>query len=61
MKLWIGIDDTDSPKGMCTTYLAVIAIEELQREGVEVIGFPRLIRLNPPFHSKPVEMELSRS
>ncbi|MBO8182377.1 MAG: DUF1743 domain-containing protein [Archaeoglobus sp.] len=54
MKLWIGIDDTDSPKGMCTTYLAVIAIEELQREGVEVIGFPRLIRLNPtiPFKTR---------
>lgn len=54
MKLWVGIDDTDSPKGMCTTYLAVIAIEELQREGVEIVGFPRLIRLNPtvPFKTR---------
>jgi tRNA(Ile2)-agmatinylcytidine synthase len=47
MKLWIGMDDTDSPNGMCTTYLAVLAMEELQKAGVEVIGFPRLIRLNP--------------
>lgn len=47
MKFWIGMDDTDSPNGMCTTYLAVLAIEELQKAGVEIIGFPRLIRLNP--------------
>jgi len=42
--IWVGIDDTDSRKGMCTTYLATIIIEEL---GDSVIGFPRLIRLNP--------------
>ena len=29
MKLWIGIDDTDSRKGMCTTYFATIMIERL--------------------------------
>ncbi len=42
--IWIGIDDTDSKDGMCTTYLATLIIEEL---GDDVIGFPRLIRLNP--------------
>jgi len=48
MKLWIGIDDTDSRKGMCTTYLATIMIERLEKEKVgKLIGFPRLIRLNP--------------
>jgi tRNA(Ile2)-agmatinylcytidine synthase len=47
MKLWIGIDDTDSRKGMCTTYLAVLAIERLEEIGAKLIGFPRLIRLNP--------------
>jgi tRNA(Ile2)-agmatinylcytidine synthase len=54
VKLWVGIDDTDSPRGMCTTYLAIIAIEELQNEGVKIVGFPRLVRLNPtvPFKTR---------
>jgi tRNA(Ile2)-agmatinylcytidine synthase len=38
----IGIDDTDSLNGMCTTYLAALLAEKLK-----VTGFPRLIRLNP--------------
>ncbi len=38
----VGIDDTDSLKGMCTTYLAAIISREL-----DVYGYPRLIRLNP--------------
>ena len=38
----IGIDDTDSLIGMCTTYIA----KELCKK-LEVVGFPRLIRLNP--------------
>lgn len=46
MRVWIGIDDTDSRKGMCTTYLALILIDRLKEVG-EVVGFPRLIRLNP--------------
>jgi len=54
MRLWIGMDDTDSPKGMCTTYLATLAIGRLEKEGVRLIGFPRLIRLNPtiPFKTR---------
>ncbi|RUM35043.1 MAG: tRNA(Ile2) 2-agmatinylcytidine synthetase [Archaeoglobus sp.] len=54
MRFWIGIDDTDSAKGMCTTYLAVILIERLERAGMKVEGFPRLIRLNPtiPFKTR---------
>jgi len=47
MRLWIGIDDTDSRAGMCTTYLAVLLIEELENRGAKLVGFPRLIRLNP--------------
>ncbi len=47
MRFWIGIDDTDSSKGMCTTYLSVIIMEELEKAGMKVEGFPRLIRLNP--------------
>ena len=45
--LHIGIDDTDSPDGMCTTYLACHIINELKEKGIEIIGYPRLIRLNP--------------
>lgn len=54
MKIWIGIDDTDSPEGMCTTYLAVLVIEELEKRGIRTVGFPRLIRLNPtiPFKTR---------
>jgi len=42
----IGIDDTDSNEGMCTTYLAALLAEELLDFGI-LVGFPYLIRLNP--------------
>jgi len=42
----IGIDDTDSNKGMCTTYLAALLADELKAYGT-VAEFPYLIRLNP--------------
>lgn len=45
--LHIGIDDTDSPDGMCTTYLACHLINRLKDNGIELLGYPRLIRLNP--------------
>ncbi len=53
MRIWVGIDDTDSSRGMCTTYVATLAMEEVERIG-RVIGFPRLIRLNPtvPFKTR---------
>ena len=43
----IGLDDTDSTKGGCTTYLAALLIERLERFHVEFIDYPNLIRLNP--------------
>jgi tRNA(Ile2)-agmatinylcytidine synthase len=43
----IGLDDTDSKKGGCTTYLTTILIEELQKFQVEFTDYPGLIRLNP--------------
>lgn len=46
MVLWIGVDDTDSRGGMCTTFLATELIRELTA-GYDLIGFPRLVRLNP--------------
>ena len=45
--LYIGIDDTDSPDGMCTTYLACHIIRKLKENDIDIVGYPRLIRLNP--------------
>lgn len=47
MYMYIGIDDTDSVNGMCTTYISSVIIDELKHFGFNVIGYPRLIRLNP--------------
>jgi len=47
MKLHIGIDDTDSPKGGCTTYIAALLVEKLESLGARFIDYPNLIRLNP--------------
>jgi tRNA(Ile2)-agmatinylcytidine synthase len=44
--MFIGIDDTDSERGLCTTYLAAVLMERLEVVG-EVVGSPKLIRLNP--------------
>ncbi|MFA0821334.1 MAG: DUF1743 domain-containing protein [Methanomethylovorans sp.] len=42
----IGIDDTDSREGMCTTYLGALLMEELRQYG-SIIELPVLVRLNP--------------
>ncbi|MFA5346900.1 MAG: tRNA(Ile)(2)-agmatinylcytidine synthase [Methanoregula sp.] len=42
----IGIDDTDSPQGMCTTYLGAVLARRLIRKQMR-IHEARLIRLNP--------------
>lgn len=41
----LAFDDTDSPEGMCTTYLAPLLLKELR--GYDLLGLPRLVRLNP--------------
>jgi tRNA(Ile2)-agmatinylcytidine synthase len=48
----IGIDDTDSRKGMCTTYLCAVLVDQLKVYGD--ISTPRLVRLNPciPFKTR---------
>jgi len=46
MMLHIGIDDTDSPDGMCTTYLGALIYREISRLA-EPLDLPKLIRLNP--------------
>ena len=43
--LYIAFDDTDSLKGMCTTFLATEMIREFS--DLDLIGYPRLVRLNP--------------
>jgi tRNA(Ile2)-agmatinylcytidine synthase len=43
----IGIDDTDSVKNGCTTYLAALLTEKLIQMNVQFQDYPTLIRLNP--------------
>lgn len=41
---FVGFDDTDSSREMCTTYLT---IEILKKTNLDLIGYPKLVRLNP--------------
>ncbi len=43
----IGLDDTDSKQGGCTTYTATLIFEKLLRENIIPADFPWLVRLNP--------------
>jgi len=52
VRLWIGIDDTDSKDGMCTTYVGALVVDRLRKLGAKIIDFPRLIRLNPNWKLK---------
>ncbi|UCH58026.1 MAG: DUF1743 domain-containing protein [Candidatus Bathyarchaeota archaeon] len=45
--LHIGLDDTDSPSGGCTTYIAARLVERLLALGGRFIDYPNLLRLNP--------------
>ena len=47
MQLHIGLDDTDSTKGGCTTYIAARLVEETVRAGAQFIDYPNVVRLNP--------------
>lgn len=47
MLLNIGLDDTDSPRGGCTTYIAALLVERLLGLGVRFVDYPNLVRLNP--------------
>src|SRR6266705_1814270 len=46
-ELHIGIDDTDSEKGGCTTYTATVLFQDLIERGFKPSDFPWLVRLNP--------------
>jgi len=45
--LHVGIDDTDSPRMGCTTYVAALLVEKLTKLGASFIDYPNIIRLNP--------------
>ena len=46
-QMHIGIDDTDSTRKGCTTYVAALLVEKLEKAGVKLLHYPNLIRLNP--------------
>lgn len=52
--LWVGLDDTDSRRGGCTTYVGAVLLRRLRSLGFRVLGYPRLVRLNPncPFKTR---------
>ncbi|WP_333639226.1 tRNA(Ile)(2)-agmatinylcytidine synthase [Pyrobaculum aerophilum] len=56
MRVYLGIDDTDSHSGGCTTYVGyLLAREVLRKWGPGAFAdFPRLVRLNPnvPFKTR---------
>ncbi len=43
----IGLDDTDSLEGGCTTYIASLLIALLSGKGIQFADYPSLVRLNP--------------
>jgi len=47
LTMHVGIDDTDSPRTGCTTYIASLLVDELHGYGVKFIDYPNLVRLNP--------------
>jgi tRNA(Ile2)-agmatinylcytidine synthase len=53
MHYLVGLDDTDSSRGLCTTYLAYRIARDLY-PGVVVLPYPKLVRLNPniPFKTR---------
>ena len=53
MRILLGLDDTDSARGYCTTYLAYRIAVDLQPD-LRVLPYPRLVRLNPniPFKTR---------
>lgn len=48
----IGMDDTDSKEGMCTTYVGAVILEDIEELGARSIERPHLIRLNPNWKYK---------
>ena len=53
MRCLVGLDDTDSSRGLCTTYLGYRIAAALSPD-IKVLPYPRLVRLNPniPFKTR---------
>ena len=45
--LHVGIDDTDSQRRGCTTYIVALLVEKFCRMGLNFTDYPYLVRLNP--------------
>jgi len=54
MRCLVGLDDTDSRYGNCTTHLGFQIISDLTDNGCRFSTYPRLVRLNPniPFKTR---------
>ena len=52
--LRIGVDDTDSTRGMCTTFVAAVLEKRLREMDCEQVDYSHLVRLNPncPFKTR---------
>ncbi len=48
----VGVDDTDSKHGMCTTYVGTVIADKLRAHAFDLNGYPKLVRLNPNWHLK---------
>jgi tRNA(Ile2)-agmatinylcytidine synthase len=47
LQMHIGLDDTDSTRQGCTTYVAALLVEQLEKLGATFLDYPILVRLNP--------------
>src|SRR3972149_11767366 len=47
LTMHVGLDDTDSTTNGCTTYIAALLTEKLEKLKVEFTDYPNLVRLNP--------------
>jgi len=54
LRYLVGIDDSDSRYGLCTTFLGYRLVTKLVEEGCRITTYPRLVRLNPniPFKTR---------
>ena len=47
LTMHLGLDDTDSARNGCTTYIAALLVEKLEKLRVKFLDYPNLVRLNP--------------
>ncbi len=45
--MWLGVDDTDGPDGGCTTWVLTELARRARAAGLDLLGEPHLVRLNP--------------